>query len=80
MYNMLVNTVEIDEAETGKRIRMYMEKRGYTVRQLTAITGLAETTIRDYMRGKYIPKSRNLVIIAIALGVNMDDIMVYREE
>lgn len=52
-----------------------MNSAGYTQRDLSDDTGLAESTISRYMTNKQMPCIRALVNIAYVLDCSLDDLM-----
>ena len=59
----------------GKTIRQTRKEKGITQKKLAELTGLAETTIRQYEADKYQPKIQQVEKIAAALGVTTFQIM-----
>lgn len=59
----------------SKNLKYYRKKRNLTQKQLSAITGIAEITIRQYEANKYEPKNENLNKIASALQIKPIDLL-----
>ena len=59
----------------GKKIRALRKEKGLTQKELSARSGIAEITIRQYEAGKYIPKMETLSKLCIALKCKPDDIL-----
>lgn len=65
---------------TGARIKQARKARGLTQKQLGAISGTSEITIRQYELGKRQPRLEQLQRIATALGVHILDLVGIGEE
>ena len=59
----------------GENIKKYREEKGYTKKQLAELVGISYNTIRTYECGSSNPSPYSLSIIAIALGVSVQDIL-----
>lgn len=59
----------------AKRLQRAMEIRGVDVLTLAEKAGVAESTIRKYIRGFMCPKFRELVRISLALDASIDWMM-----
>ena len=67
----------IDMVETGKNIMRLREERGMTVRDLQAYFGFEEPqAIYKWQHGTAMPTIDNMVVLAMALGVTIDEILV----
>ena len=67
----------IDMDLTGQNIAFLREKAGMKVSELQAIFGFSTPqAIYKWQHGTALPTIDNLVILAIVLGVSMDDILV----
>lgn len=77
---MLVDEMKVDKVKTGEKIKSLMEKRGDKVSNLSQITGLSNSAIRNYINGKNPPSLQNLGVIADVYGVSISDIVVYKRE
>ena len=58
----------------GAKIRFYRKKRGYTQEKLTEQADINEKLIGFYETGKRIPPVINLIAIAEALEVTVDEL------
>ena len=61
--------------EYGQNIRRYRLEAGYTVKYMSYITGLAESTIRDIERNARRTTLRPLLVIADHFGVSLDELL-----
>ena len=59
----------------GKNIKAIRKERKMTQKELAALTGLSDVTIRKYEADKFKPKFEQLEKLAAALGVTVIDIM-----
>ena len=67
----------IDTAGTGRNITILRKRAGLTVADLQDIFGFATPqAIYKWQRGAALPTIDNLVVLAAAFGVTMDDIIV----
>lgn len=67
----------------GERIRKYRKERGWTQTQLAEEADLCTCYISFYETGKWLPSLLNIIAIADALNVSLDDIVgrtVHNEE
>ena len=55
------------------RLKMLMNARNMTQADLSKKTGIASSTLSDYLSGKYSPKQDKIEIIAKALNVNASE-------
>lgn len=71
----MVKTINLEA--TGKNIRKIRRSEGISVRHLQAVLGLSsEQAIYKWENGKCLPTIDNLVILADALGVTVDEILI----
>ena len=78
---MEYSTLAIDTKQTGQRIAQVMREKGVTVRQLQKAFGFeAPNAIYRWLRGSALPTVDHLVILAHALDVRVDDLLVIRDE
>ena len=67
----------------GERIRKYRKERGWTQTQLAVEADLLTCYISFYETGKWLPSLLNIIAIADALNVSLDDLVgrtVHNEE
>ena len=71
----------IDLAATGRNIAALRARRGLSVRQLQDMLGFATPqAIYKWQRGASLPTVDNLVALACILQVNVDAILVLRQD
>ncbi len=69
--------VSILPVETGRRIRFYMNMRGYSVRDVQSAMGFENPqAIYKWLSGKSLPSLDNLIILCYLLKVQMEDVLV----
>ncbi|MDD6570320.1 MAG: helix-turn-helix transcriptional regulator [Acidaminococcus sp.] len=54
------------------RLKEIMKKRKITIAELSKITGISNSSLSEYLKGKYSPKQDKIALIATALDVNLD--------
>ena len=70
----------IDLSATGQNIARLRIEAGMSVKDLQDIFGFANPqAIYKWQNGLCLPTLDNLVILAAALGVSLDEIIVYRD-
>lgn len=62
-------------SETGKRIRLLLQKKGITQKELANMVGCTEAAVSHYIKGDRIPRASVLTKIAIALDTTSDYLM-----
>lgn len=75
MTRNIENPYEIDGIEfkaIGNRIQQALEIRGMRQSELSGKTGIAKSSISEYIAGKNDPKQKKLLKIANALDVNVE--------
>lgn len=78
---MEYSALAIDMKKTGQRIAQAMKEQGVTVRQIQNVFGFeAPNAIYRWLRGSTLPTVDHLVILAHALDVRVDDLLVNRDE
>ena len=71
----------IDLSATGQNIARLRIEAGMSVKDLQDIVGFANPqAIYKWQNGLCLPTLDNLVILAAALGVSLDEIIVYRQD
>lgn len=69
--------VSILPVETGRRIRFYMNMRGYSVRDVQSAMGFENPqAIYKWLSGKSLPSLDNLIILCYLPKVQMEDVLV----
>lgn len=72
-----MNIPTINMMKTGENISMLRQKSGISVRELQGILGFGTPqAIYKWQQGTALPSLDNLVILAAALGVTTDQILV----
>lgn len=61
-------------AEIAANIKKYADMRGYTQNKLSDMTGIKQSTLSGYYRATSTPNAGQIQKIALALGVNIEDI------
>lgn len=56
----------------GEKIKQLMDKANLTAYRLSKETGIRETSISDWLSGKYNPKTDKLKILADYFGVSIE--------
>ena len=75
---MLISVV--DMKLTGQNIASLRALRGISVRELQEMLGIATPqAIYKWQRGTALPTIDNLVVLAAALDVTLDEIIVYQQ-
>lgn len=59
----------------GERIRKYRKEKGWTQSQLAEEADLCTVYISSYETGRWLPSLLNIIAIADALNVSLDDIV-----
>ena len=74
------NIPVINVTATGKNIIRLRKSAGMTVRDLQGIFGFSTPqAIYKWQRGAAMPTLDNMVVLAAAFGVSIDDILVYQD-
>ena len=68
----------IDMAATGANIRRLRKAAGMTIADIQVLCGISAAAIGKWQRGDAVPTVDNLVILAAAWNIRMDDIIVVR--
>lgn len=70
----------IDIAETGRRIRLLIQSKGYTLKNLASDLGLSSPqAIYKWLWGKSLPSVDNLFALSILLDTSLDDVLIGKE-
>ena len=59
----------------GERIRKYRKEKGWTQSQLAEEADMFTSYISHYEAGRWLPSLLNIIAIADALNVSLDDIV-----
>lgn len=65
----------LDAKQIGAAMRQARMLAGFSVRELADKSGMMESTIRSYEAGKTLPGLYNLMSIADALGLGLDELV-----
>ena len=68
----------IDMAATGANIRRLRKAAGMTIADIQVLCGISVAAIGKWQRDDAVPTIDNLVILAAAWNIRMDDIIVVR--
>ena len=78
---MKYSTLGIDMEKTGRRIAEACRKRGVTIRDLQTLFGFAApNAIYRWLRGETLPTVDHLVILAHALQMSVDELLVLKKK
>ena len=73
--------LSIQPVETGKRIKQLLSEQNYTIREIQGAFGFENPqAIYKWQHGTALPTLDNLVILANAFDVAMDDIIVVEDK
>ena len=73
----MVRVPYINTVATGENINRMRMEAGFTVKDMQAVFGFATPqAIYKWIHGTAMPSIDNLVILAVVLGVTMDEIIV----
>lgn len=75
----MVCAVEYSVEKMGVRLRRLREKNGMTQMQLAQASGIRQTTISGLELGKQQPRDSTLRLLALGLGISVDDLEAYLE-
>jgi transcriptional regulator with XRE-family HTH domain len=65
--------LNIDTEKIRENMVRAREAAGLTVSQLSRISGISITCIRNYEKGRSLPGAYNMIQIAYAIGLSLDD-------
>ncbi len=66
--------------EFGSHLQSLLESRGLSQKRLSMLTGIRESTISDWINGKYYPKQDKRLLIAKALNIPPDRLFALDED
>lgn len=66
----------IDMTATGQKIKQMRTQAGMTIKDMQEMTGVSASAVTKWQRGESMPSIDNLVIMASAWSVKIDDIIV----
>ena len=64
----------------GETLKDVMEEYGYTQRELAQETGLSESTISNYIKGRQMPKGPAILNIVLALNCEFETLMYFGDQ
>ncbi len=67
--------VDFDKEELGQRLARIRKERGLTQLEVAKRTGLIQTLISDYERGRLRLAADMIVRFAVALGISTDELL-----
>lgn len=59
----------------NERVRKYMDKNGYSQKQLSKLSGITEASMSKYLSGERTPRIDVVVSLAKALGISVDELI-----
>ena len=63
----------------GENLKMMLKERGMSQRDLAEVSGLAESTISQYLHGHRLPTVKSVINIAHALGCSVNELADFGE-
>lgn len=73
--NLKLMPVDFDKEELGQRLARIRKERGLTQLEVAKRTGLIQTLISDYERGRLRLAADMIVRFAVALGISTDELL-----
>lgn len=70
----------IDKVATGKRIRELAIRNNLSRKKLAAALHISEDSIKNYYRGRALPRIEGFAVLATICGVTIGDLLVLKEE
>ena len=67
--------VNFDKESLGQRLARIREERGFTQKDIAKRTGLIQTLVSDYERGRLRLAADMIVRFAVALGITTDELL-----
>jgi repressor LexA len=61
-------------------LKSLMKEKGVSVTQMSRDTGIPQSTISEWIGGKYRPKADKLVVLAKYFGVSLESLIEGRKE
>lgn len=77
--NMEQKSVELDIAATGNKIKMFMDKREISAKDLSKVMNVSIQAVYRWQKGETLPTISNMFILGQLFDVDVDDILVARE-
>lgn len=66
------------DCSVGEKIMIFRKRQKMSRNELAQITGISVTTVGNYEHGKTKPSVENIVKIALALNVSLDELVSFR--
>ena len=63
----------------SEKLVIFRKRKGYTIKEVSNMTGISTATLLNYESGKTIPTAENVVKLAIALGVKCQDLTPFEQ-
>jgi transcriptional regulator with XRE-family HTH domain len=70
---------KVENTNVGKNLRLIRKSKGYTLDRLSAISGISKRMISHYETQVKRPSIEKINMLADALGVSIDELMIYGE-
>ena len=77
--NMEQKSVELDIAATGNKIKMLMDEREISAKDLSKVMNVSIQAVYRWQKGETLPTISNMFILGQLFDVDVDDILVARE-
>lgn len=71
---------ELDIIATGGRIKQFMDDKGVSIRELCKVMNVSFQSVYKWQKGESLPTVNNFYILGQVLGINIDDMLVAREQ
>ena len=76
--NMEQKSVELDIAATGNKIKMLMDEREISAKDLSKVMNVSIQAVYRWQKGETLPTISNMFILGQLFDVDVDDILVAR--
>lgn len=72
--------VVLDTVATGLRIKSLMDERNISIKDVSSIMKLSFQAVYRWQKGETLPTISNMYILGQLLGMDVDDILVAKEQ